>query len=99
MTMSGGNLDQRLVNPFYGQRLRLSQRKALLFLCFKGNITGISILIVNSFKRPVIQTTNLAKGLGDGRSSYAKFHRDVWRRYRVCSKPDLENYEDYVHNF
>lgn len=64
LSLAGGDLDKRLVYCFYGERLRLSQREALLLLGFEGYVSRIAIFVVQNLQRSIVQATDLSQGLG-----------------------------------
>lgn len=63
------NFYEGLIDTLYGERLWLSQSKALLFLCLKGNVASITIFIIQGLERPAVQTADLLEGFRDGKPS------------------------------
>jgi hypothetical protein len=54
LTLRRGDLNQGLIDALNRKWLRLSQGEALFLLRFKGDVPGISILVVNVPQSPVV---------------------------------------------
>ena len=77
------DLDKSLINAFDSEGLRLSQRKALLFLGLESYVTRIAYFIVQSLESLAIKAAYLFERFRNGRATEPKLQRYVRWGYRV----------------
>lgn len=88
LPLSFGNLDQRLKHTLDGERLWLSQRKALFLFGLECDVTWVANLVVQFLECPVVQPASLFECLGDGGAPKPQLHRDVRRRDGIRGQPN-----------